>query len=256
MTMISATDLVVVRNDLRLLDGVSLGVASGEVVGVVGPNGAGKSTLLRVLAGDIDPDDGVALLDGEDVSVATVQRLARLRSFVGPQSVSDVVFRVADVVAMGRHPDRADGDPDVDRGVIDDSMRRVDINHLADRVMRTLSSGEQQRVHLARAIAQQGPAILLDEPTSALDVAHQEMVMAVLRDLAGEGVAVVAVLHDLNLAAAHADRVLLMDGGSAIACGPVRDVLTAGRLTAAYKEPMEVIEHPYRGCPLVLTTGR
>ena len=256
MTMISATDLVVIRNGRRLLDGVSLEVTGGEVVGVVGPNGAGKSTLLRVLAGDIVPDDGVASLDSADVSALTVQGLARLRSFVGPQSVSDVVFRVADVVGMGRHPGRDDGDPNVDRRIVNESMARVDITHLADRVMKTLSSGEQQRVHLARAIAQQSPAIFLDEPTSALDVAHQETVMAVLRDLAGAGVAVVAVLHDLNLAAAHTDRVLLMDGGAAIACGPPREVLTGSRLTAAYNEPMEVIEHPYRDCPLVLTTGR
>lgn len=254
MTTISASGVTVVRSRRTLLDGVSLDVAAGELLGVVGPNGAGKSTLLRVLAGDIAPDAGRAVLGGEDTSSASVPRLARLRSFVGPQSVSDVVFRVADVVAMGRHPNRTDANRDDD--VIADAMARVDVAHLADRVLRTLSSGEQQRVSLARAIAQQSPAILLDEPTSALDVAHQEMVMAVLRDLADDGVAVVAVLHDLNLAAAHTDRVLLLDRGVAIACGPAREVLTGPRLSATYAEPMEVIDHPFRDCPLVLTTGR
>ena len=111
-------------------------------------------------------------------------------------------------------------------------------------------------MNLARAIAQQTPAMLLDEPTSALDVAHQEMVMGVLRDMAAGGVAVVAVLHDLNLAAAHTDRVLLLDRGAAVACGPAQEVLTGSRLTAAYGEPMAVIDHPFRDCPLVLTTGR
>jgi len=255
MTTLSASGLAVVRSGRTILDGVSLNVAAGELLGVVGPNGAGKSTLLRVLAGDIQPDEGRAVLGGEDVATTSVQRLARLRSFVGPQSVSDVTFRVADVVAMGRHPTRRDDPVEADANVVADAMARVDVAHLSDRVMRTLSSGEQQRVNLARAIAQQSPAILLDEPTSALDVAHQELVMTVLRDLADDGVAVVAVLHDLNLAAAHTDRVLLLDGGVAIACGPVRAVLTGPQLSATYAEPMEVIDHPFRNCPLVLTTG-
>ena len=98
--------------------------------------------------------------------------------------------------------------------------------------------------------------MLLDEPTSALDVGHQEMVMGVLRSLADSGVAVGVVLHDLNLAAAHTDRVLLLDGGKAVAFGTPRQVLTARQLSVAYREPMEVIDHPFRDCPLVLTTGR
>lgn len=256
MTIVNASDVVVIRDGRALLDGVSVDVAAGEVLGVVGPNGAGKSTLLRVLAGDVRPNDGVALLSGEDVSDASVQRLARLRSFVGPQSVSDVVFRVDEVVAMGRHPGRADGAADSDGQVVAGAMARVDVAHLADRALRTLSSGEQQRVNLARAIAQRSPVMLLDEPTSALDVAHQELVMTVLRELAGEGCAVVAVLHDLNLAAAHTDRVLLMDGGRAVAGGEARSVFTGSRLTGVYGEPMEVIDHPFRDCPLVLTAGR
>jgi len=256
MTTINASGIVVARGGRTILDSVSFDVAAGEVVGVVGPNGAGKSTLLRVLAGDLAPDDGAVSLAGEDVAAATVQRLARLRSFVGPLSVSDVLFRVGDVVAMGRHPGRADGNAELDGQLVAQAMARVDVDHLADRELRTLSSGEQQRVNLARAIAQQSPVILLDEPTSALDVAHQEMVMAVLRNLAGQGGAVVAVLHDLNLAAAHTDRVLLLDGGVSVACGPARDVLTGPRLSTAYATPMEVIDHPFRDCPLVLTSGR
>ena len=248
--VITAVGLTVSRNGRSILDGVDLDVAAGELVGVVGPNGAGKSTLLRVLAGDIVPDAGKASIAGEDVSTSTVQRLAQLRSFVGPQSSSDVVFRVSDVVAMGKHGDRQA----MTSEAIPAAMERVDIGHLADRVVRTLSSGEQQRVNLARAIAQAAPVTLLDEPTSALDVGHQELVMSVLRTLAGEGVAVVAVLHDLNLAAAHADRVLLLDAGSAAASGTPREVLTADRLSSAYAEPMAVIDHPFRDCPLVLTT--
>ena len=250
MTLIRARGLVVSRDGRLLLDGVTLDASGGEVVGVVGPNGAGKSTLLRVLAGDIVPDAGMTAIDGEDVATTTVQRLAQLRSFVGPQSASDVVFRVRNVVAMGRHRDAGASTAEAVSG----AMARVDVGHLADLIMRTLSSGEQQRVDLARAIAQQAPVMLLDEPTSALDVRHQETVMSVLRSLAAAGVAVVSVLHDLNLAAAHADRVLLLDQGNAAASGTPRQVLTADRLSAAYAEPMAVIDHPFRDCPLVLTT--
>ena len=252
MSMIDAAAIKIVRNGKTLLAAVSLEVDRGEVLGIVGPNGAGKSTLLRVLAGDLDADEGSTAIDGQDVSSATLSQLARLRAVVGPQSTSDIAFQVQEVVAMGRHADRKGADD----AVVTAAMARVDVGHLGDRPMRTLSSGEQQRVHLARAIAQQTPVILLDEPTSALDVGHQEMVMNVLRSLAQDGAAVVSVLHDLNLGAVHTDRLMLLDEGKTVATGTPRQVLTAERLSAAYREPMEVIDHPFRSCPLVLTTGR
>lgn len=253
---VRATSVSVERGDRRLLDSVSLEADAGDVVGVVGPNGAGKSTLLRVLAGDIPPASGATEITGLNPADTTLQHLARIRTYVGPQTVSDVVFRVGEVVAMGRHPFRSnDPDPAADAEIVAMAMRRVDVAHLAARQMRTLSSGEQQRVRIARAIAQQGPLILLDEPTSALDVGHQEMIMKVLRDLAATGVAVLTVLHDLNLAAVYTDRLLLLDKGKVAALGTPREVLTADRLTAAYRQPLAVIDHPFRDCPLVLTTG-
>ncbi len=253
MTAITVSGIGVVRADHHMLADVSLDVAAGSFVGIVGPNGAGKSTLLRVLAGDIAPDEGRAVVGGVDVTTAGLRRLAKLRAFVGPQVESDVVFRVSDVVAMGLHPLRESSERVGDDGVVAAAMAAVDVRDLAGRVMRTLSSGEQQRVHLARAIVQQAPVILLDEPTSALDVGHQETVMAVLRSLAAAGAAVVAVLHDLNLAAAHTDRLLLLDSGCVAAYGTPREVLTDDLLSAAYRHPMRAIDHPLRGCPLVLT---
>ena len=251
-----ATAVSVDRGERRLLDSVSLEAIAGGVLGVVGPNGAGKSTLLLVLAGDVAPSSGSTEIAGLNSAATSLQQLARARAYVGPQTVSDIAFRVREVVAMGRHPYRSDDTaPDVDGEIVAQAMHRVDVAHLADRQLRTLSSGEQQRVRIARAVAQQSPVILLDEPTSALDVGHQEMIMKLLREMAESGVAVVTVLHDLNLAAVYADRLLLLNKGKAVATGTSREVLTAARLTAAYKQPMAVIDHPFRDCPLVLTTG-
>ena len=261
MVAVTASGVTVTRGGRVLLDDVSLEVAAGSIVGIVGPNGAGKTTLLRVIAGDVHPDRGRATIGDLDVSTAGLRRLATLRAFSGPQLAGDISFRVGEVVAMGLHPTRDPGNSDVVAGdvvagdVVAGAMTSVDVASLQDREMRTLSSGEQQRVHLARAIAQQTPVLLLDEPTSALDVGHQETVMAVLKSLSHAGVTVVAVLHDLNLAAAHADSLLLLDSGRAVAVGPPRDVLTGERLSAVYKHPMQAIDHPLRDCPLILTLG-
>jgi iron complex transport system ATP-binding protein len=256
VTLVDARHLSVVRSGHTLLDGVSLAVDTGTVLGIVGPNGAGKSTLLRVLAGDTVPDSGLARVDDRDVAAATVQDLARLRSVVGPQTVSDVVFLVGEVVAMGRRPIEAEPLETIARStVVAEAMRRADVGHLADRELRTLSSGEQQRVALARAVAQDTPVLLLDEPTSALDVRHQELVMGVLREEAASGSAVVAVLHDLNLAAAFADEVLILNEGSVAAHGEPHAVLDGALLSAVYGRRIEVIDHPFRDCPLILTAG-
>ena len=250
---IEVHDLTVVRSGRALLDGVSFEVGSGVLLGIVGPNGAGKSTLLRAMAGDIRPDHGSVSLGGHSVTEFSLQDLARRRAVVGPQTVSDVVFHVRNVVQMGRSPHgRHQANPH-DDAVVVEAMRRTDVDHLAERPMRSLSSGEQQRVTLARALAQETSVLFLDEPTSALDIGHQELVMSILRDTAGSGATVVAVLHDLNLAAAYADRVLVLHSGAIAALGNPPDVLTSDVLTEVYRRPIAVVEHPFRDCPLVLT---
>ncbi len=252
---VSVTAVTIDRGNRRLLDSVSIEARRGEVTGIVGPNGAGKSTLLRIIAGDLSPDSGDVTVVGLNPQTTSQQQLARVRAYVGPQTVSEVAFPVGDVVAMGRYPYRSDGPlAETDGEIVAAAMERVDTAHLADRPMRTLSSGEQQRVTIARALAQDTPVILLDEPTSALDIGHQEMVMRIMSELADDGFAVVTVLHDLNLAAAHTGRLLLLVAGSVAAHGSAREVLTPDRLTEAYGQPMAVIDHPFRDCPLVLTT--
>ncbi len=256
MSAVIRVEAVTVRvGAARLLEDVALAGSSGEIVAVVGPNGAGKSTLLRVMAGDLRPSSGQAFLGDVDVSRASVHHLAELRAFLGPQGVSLNPFTVREVVAMGRHPHRRTTRAG-EESIVAGAMSSTDVAALADRPLANLSTGELQRVGLARIIAQQTPVLLLDEPTSALDIGHQESVMGVLRDLAGKGATIVTAVHDLNLAAAHADQILLLDRGRTVATGAPADVLTAASLSAVYGQPMAVIPHPHRDCLLVLTLDR
>jgi iron complex transport system ATP-binding protein len=250
---IRVEEVTVRRDGATLLDAVSHEARSGEVVAIVGPNGAGKTTLLRVIAGDLAPDTGTATVAGVDSTRTPLQEMARHRAYLGAAGAEGNPFRVWDVVAMGRHPHR--GHERDDGAIVAAALRRFDVDHLARRRVRTLSTGEQQRVGLARVVAQETPILLLDEPTAALDIGHQEMVMGVLRELATAGITVLTVIHDLNLAAAHADRMVLLDDGRSVAVGSPRDVLVAARLSAIYRQPMQVIDHPFRDCPLVLSTS-
>jgi iron complex transport system ATP-binding protein len=237
-----------------LLEEVTAVAAAGEVLGIVGPNGAGKTTLLRVVAGDLAPSSGRATINDRETSTITLQELSRLRAYLGPQGVADNPFTVRDVVAMGRHPyRRAQIDPLEHDQIVDTAMERTDVAHLADRPIANLSTGERQRVGLARVLAQATPVVLLDEPTAALDIGHQEAVMRLLRSTAEQGAAVLAVLHDLNLAAAHADRLILLEKGRVRVVGAPADVLADDILTDVYRQRMRVIAHPDRDCPLVLT---
>jgi iron complex transport system ATP-binding protein len=235
-----------------ILRGASVEVRGGEVVALVGPNGAGKSTLVGVLSGDLDPVAGEVRVDGEPLHSWTGGELA-LRRSVLPQAVGVTFpFTVRQVVEMGRAPWVVlDGDPDGE-AVVEESLRRADVVHLADRTFPTLSGGERSRAALARVLAQDTRVLLLDEPTAALDLHHQEMVLRLARERASLGVAVVVVLHDLGLAAAHADRIVVLDGGQVVVAGTPSDVLQPALLTEVYRHAVEVLTHPRTGELIVL----
>jgi iron complex transport system ATP-binding protein len=237
-----------------LVSDVDLEVAPGELVAVIGPNGAGKSTLLSLLSGDLHPTEGEVLINGIDTSRALPGDLALERSILTQREPIDIPYTASQVVAMGRFPHRRDeaNTRDRDSAVIADAMAQTDTTRFSGRTYTTLSRGEQTRVSLARVIAQTTPIILLDEPTTALDVAHQERIMNLTAVLA-EDRTVVAVLHDLNAAAVHANRILVMSEGAVVADGGPHQVLQADLLTSVYAQPMVVVDHPFRDCPLVLT---
>ncbi len=245
-------------NDVDLVSGVDLAVEEGQLVAVLGPNGAGKSTLLKLLAGDLVPTSGSVKLDDVDIVQISTQELALSRAFLSQNPRLDLAFTVEAIVEMGRYPHRAqiDNSPDLDREAVADALARVEIAHLAERVVGSLSGGERQRVSLARIIAQHTPLLLMDEPTTFTDVAHQELIMSEARRIAAERGSVVAVIHDLNLAAAYADRILLLSEGQTVACGQPAEVLTSETLTETYQLSMQVVEHPFRDGPLVLTVPK
>jgi iron complex transport system ATP-binding protein len=237
-----------------LVDDVTLSVSGGELVGVTGPNGAGKTSLLRVLAGEVPPSAGRVTLGGVPLASLRPLELARRRALLPQHTLLQFAFRALDVVLMGRYPHRRSS-VEEDMSAAGSAMEETDTSHLAARLYPTLSGGEQTRVSFARVLAQETPVVMLDEPTVSLDLRHQELVMGVLRSLAGEGAAIIAVLNDLNLAARYADRVALMDRGRLAALAPTREVLRAGLLSEVYRHPVAVVPHPYLDCPLVVPVG-
>lgn len=242
-----AEDLTIRRGDRTVLSDIHVAVDCGEFMCIAGPNGAGKSTLLAALAGDLTPADGKVEILGEPIGQVGAARLATLRSFLPQQHQVAFGFTAAEIVEMGLAPHRGRGPVRVG-----DAMSRLDVTHLAHRAFRSLSGGEQARVALARVLVQAAPILLLDEPTAALDLRHQDLVMRIGREQAEAGCAVVMIVHDLNLAAAHAHRFVLVDDGRVLVDGAPREVLRPELLERAYRIPVLVIDHPTRDCPLVL----
>ncbi|WP_418275575.1 heme ABC transporter ATP-binding protein [Isoptericola jiangsuensis] len=257
-TNLAATTLLTVRGarvrigDATLLDGVDLEVRTGEILVVVGPNGAGKSTLLSVLSGDRVPDDGDVAWEGTPLGAVRPNELARLRGVLLQENHVAFGFRVVDVVRMGRAPWEGTAEQARDEAVVAGALDSADVRHLAERRFPTLSGGEKARTSLARVLSQEPRLLLLDEPTAALDVKHQTRVLAQARRHADAGGAVVVVLHDLPLAAAWADRVVVVARGRVAADGAPADVLTSDLLSDVYDHPVDVLTHPVTGALLVL----
>jgi iron complex transport system ATP-binding protein len=250
--LVSASSVGVALGGRPILGDISLEVAAGEVVALVGPNGAGKSTLLGALTGDVELAAGSVHVCGRDLGEWSGVELALRRSVLPQQVAVSFPFSVREVVEMGRAPwVHVDGD-DAGERVVARVMAECDVAGMAERHLPTLSGGERARVALARVLAQEAPVLFLDEPTAALDLHHQELVLGLARARADAGVAVVVVLHDLALAGAHADRIVVLSSGRVVADGPPVDVLQDELLSAVYHHPIEVVPHPRTGAPLVM----
>ncbi|MFK4759566.1 heme ABC transporter ATP-binding protein [Microbacterium sp. ZW T5_45] len=235
-----------------ILDDASISIEAGQVHALVGPNGAGKSTLFSVLSGDITPATGTVDLDGTPITGISPRLLAQQRAVLLQENAVSFPFTAEQVVRMGRAPWARAPEADEDDAAVLEAMTATEVAALGARSITSLSGGERSRVALARVIAQRTGILLLDEPTAALDLKHHEDVMRLITEQAGAGIAVAIVLHDLNAALAHADRVTLLSSGRVVASGPPAEVLTAERIEAVYGQAVDVFPHPITGVPLVV----
>jgi iron complex transport system ATP-binding protein len=243
-----------------LLAGASLALRAGEFVAVVGPNGAGKSTLLRLLAGEIRPSRGAVRLDGKALSSWSRRALARRRAVLPQSSALSFPFTVFEVALLGRAPHNGGVETPLDRAIACHALEATGVAALAARVYPTLSGGERQRVHLARVLAQlmTGPGryaagfLLLDEPVTSLDPRHQHAALALARAFVAAGGGGLAILHDVNLAARYADRVIVLAGGRIVAAGTPADALAPDIISPVFEIPFRRIDDPAGGPPILL----
>jgi len=256
--MLTVEGLSVSNGEKAVLQQVGFYLAAGQVLAVIGPNGAGKSSLIRALSGVLPVRGGAVRLDGRDLrQYSEVERARRIA--VVPQAVNlPAAFTVWETVLLGRTPhlnwlgQLTAKDEDIARW----ALERTDTQALAGRPVNQLSGGEQQRVLLARALAQSAPVMLLDEPTAHLDLQYQLSLLELVRELAHqEKLAVLVALHDLNLVSRYADKVALLAEGKLCALGRPGEVLQADVLTRAYRVPLQVLALGGGLPPVVLPAG-
>ncbi len=238
-----------------VLDGLSLTVQRGELVGIIGPNGSGKTTLLRLVAGSLEPAAGSITLFGRDRTQLSRRERALKISVVPQESRAVFDFTVREIVLMGRAPHLGllGIEGQMDRAAAEEALRATDTLEFADCRLTELSGGEKQRVLLARALAQEAPLMLLDEPTAFLDIRHRLALYHLVEKLRAErGLTVVAVSHDINLAARFCPRLVLLHQGKVAADGGASEVVTEENLRAVYRAEVRILEDPASGTPVIV----
>ncbi|MCW0191146.1 MAG: ABC transporter ATP-binding protein [Rhodococcus sp.] len=244
--------------DRTIVDELSLEIPDGGFTVVVGPNGCGKSTLLRALGRMLAPRSGRVLLDGKDIRSCRTKEVARRIALLPQSPLSPGAITVADLVARGRYPYQSmlrQWSPEDER-VVAEALAEVGMRDAADQLVDELSGGQRQRVWIAMTLAQRTPVLLLDEPTTFLDIAHQIEVLDLCSQLHQSGRTLVAVLHDLNLAARYATHVVAMRSGKIVMQGSASDVFTPELLREVFDLEALVLEDPETGRPLVVPRDR
>jgi iron complex transport system ATP-binding protein len=256
--MLDIQSLIVSYGERTVLDNLTLSITTGEVLAVVGPNGVGKSTLVRALSGVLPLRGGQVTLNGRDLTRLSTMQRARLMAVVPQARELPAAYTVYQTVLLGRTPYLSwlGNAGQSDHAIVHQALEQTQSLDLAERRVGELSGGEQQRVLLARALAQDAPVLLLDEPTTHLDLQHQSNLLNLVRTLARQKeLTVLMVLHDLNVASLYADQVALMLAGRVFASGLPSKVFTSENLTTVYRVPVNVIPHPEYGKPLILPDG-
>lgn len=245
---LSIRDIRWVADRTFIVDGVSLTVESGQILGLIGPNGSGKSSLLRVMAGLRPPSDGAVFVDNTPMAAFSRRDLAKEIAVVEQHSQTDAHITVLDIVRLGRTPYRSafSGWTDEDERPVQEALSRTGLSEKRNQVWHTLSGGERQRVQLARALAQAPKVLILDEPTNHLDIQHQ---IEILRLIAELPVTVIMAIHDLNLAARFCDKIAVMKNGRLAGLGTPDEVLTANLLFEVFGVTAEVTTSKTHGRP-------
>lgn len=253
--LLKAENLEFSYNSSFHMEQVSLGLSKGDFLGIIGPNGSGKSTLLKLLAGYLRPDSGRVLLEEKDIATLSRKQVARKIAVVSQGARNEFEYTVEDIVRLGRLPylshwqSEAPGDAEI----VKEAMDITGVTQFRRRLFTRLSGGEAQRVLVAQALAQQPRILLLDEPTTYLDMAHQQELFGVLTGLNQQGVTILAVLHDLNMAALYCNSLTALRDGRVFAAGSVEEVITAETISRLYGCKVEVTNHPHFHRPQVLT---
>jgi len=239
-----------------LLQDISFKAKTGEFWAIVGANGAGKSTLLKLLSKELIPGKGAISLHGKDLKKYSLKELAQKRAVLAQQNVITLSFTVHDIVLMGRYPFYDSKPSQHDLSVVNHCLQKVGIIHFKDRLFPTLSGGEQQRVQLARTLAQiwevRNGFILLDEPTSGMDLLHQYETFQLAREMTQKGYGVIAVVHDLNFALQYADQVLMLKKGKIFGIGNANEVLTGENIKEAFGVSVKIIQPDDTPFPVII----
>lgn len=254
--MIEAKNISFSIGTKKIIDAVPFHAHGGETVAICGPNGAGKSTLLRILSGEVHPQTGSVLLEEKDIHRWDTKQLATRRAVLHQESLLSFPFLVQEVVQLGRYPYPTSQE---DTEIVHTCLKKVGMYAYKHRIYTSLSGGEKQRVHLARVLAQleentSTPKVLmLDEPTSALDLSHQEGTLKIATEYAKKKkYAVIVVLHDLNLAAAWADRIVFLKNGALHTEGSPYEILTSEIIYDIYDVSTHIMKHPDTHRPFVI----
>ncbi|MCB0965289.1 MAG: ATP-binding cassette domain-containing protein [Ilumatobacter sp.] len=249
--MIDVRSLVKRYGDTTVLDCPELTIDGAGVTALVGANGAGKSTLLTIAGRLLEPTSGTVLIDGHDVSTAPSRQLAARVAILRQENVLAVRLTVRELVEFGRFPYSQGRLTDEDHHLVDRALMTLDLHEFAPRRLDELSGGQRQRAFIAAVVAQDTDHVLLDEPLNNLDLRHAAQSMAMIRRLADDfGKTVVVVLHDINVAAHHADRIVAMRDGRIVADGTPNEVVVASTMRDVFGLDVEITEH--RGRPVVL----
>lgn len=227
------------KGEKNIINDLNIDIKEGEITTIIGPNGSGKSTLLKCIYRVLKPNDGAILLDEVDIKDMTVKESSKKLAVLSQHNNYNFDFTVKDIVLMGRSPHKKfmERDNKEDYDIVNEALKKVDMLEFKDRSFQSLSGGEQQRVILARALAQQPQCLILDEPTNHLDIKYQLQLMRIVKNL---NIEVIAAIHDLNIAAMYCDKIYVLKDGEVIKYGNPKNVLTKELIKEVYEVDAEL----------------